>query len=147
MRRNPQAPGESRMFGDGSCSVDRFSQWMDVIRNGTMFESGARWRPLDLIQRECPMRGFTLIESLLALIVAGALLAIAIPGTRTLLHGSAVRGAALEVEMLLSAARQAARARGTMATFEMDTIQAQVTISVGSDTIRTRRVCVVYDVG
>ncbi len=92
------------------------------------------------------MRGFTLVESMIALILAGLLLAIAIPGTTTMLHGSAVRGAALEMEAMLSGTRQAARARGTMATFEIDTILRQVTIRVGTDTIRTRRLGVVYDV-
>jgi prepilin-type N-terminal cleavage/methylation domain-containing protein len=93
-----------------------------------------------------PMRGFTMVESMIVLVVTGLLLAIAIPGTTTLLHGSAVRGAALEIETLLSAARQAARARGTMATFEIDTANRQVTIRVGGDTIRTRRIGVVYNV-
>jgi prepilin-type N-terminal cleavage/methylation domain-containing protein len=92
------------------------------------------------------MRGFTLVETMIALVVAGLLLMIAIPGTRTLLHSSAARGAALEIETLLSGTRQAARARAAMATFEIDTVRGQVTIRVGADTIHSRRVGVIYDV-
>jgi type II secretory pathway pseudopilin PulG len=81
----------------------------------------------------------TLLEMVVSLSIAAILLAITVPSVAALRDGAAARSAALEVQSLLSAARQTARARSTSATLEVDTVRKRVTVRVGTDTIRDRR--------
>ena len=91
-------------------------------------------------------RGSTIIELAVTLGILSILSAIAIPWMGEILDGMKVRSAAVEIESLFSAARHIAIARATQATVEIDPVAQSINISVGSDTVRKRKIGVAHDV-
>ena len=91
-------------------------------------------------------RAFTIIEIVVTLGILSILLAIAIPRMGELLDRVKVRSAAVEIESLFSAARHIAIARATQATVEIDLVAQSINISVGSDTVRKRKIGAAHDV-
>ena len=91
-------------------------------------------------------RAFTLLELTVTLGILSILSAIAIPWMGGILDRVKVRGAAVEIESLFSAARHIAIARVTQATVEIDPVAQSITISVGSDTVRKREIGAAHDV-
>ena len=91
-------------------------------------------------------RGSTIIELAVTLGILSILLAIAIPRMGEILDRVKVRSAAVEIESLFSAARHIAIARATQATVEIDPVAQSINISVGSDTVRKRKIGAAHDV-
>ena len=91
-------------------------------------------------------RGSTIIELAVTLGILSILSAIAIPWMGEILDGMKVRSAAVEIESLFSAARHIAIARATQATVEIDPVAQSINISVGSDTVRKRKIGAAHDV-
>jgi Tfp pilus assembly protein FimT len=85
-------------------------------------------------------RGFTLIETLIILVITAALLAIAIPRAGAILDRIEVRGAVSEIEMMFAIARQAAIARAAQVTLDIDVARRSLTVKQGAEIIRTRAV-------
>ena len=91
-------------------------------------------------------RGATIIELAVTLGILSILSAIAIPWMGEILDRMKVRSAALEIESLFSAARHIAIARAAQATVEIDPVAQAISISVGSDTVRKRKIGAAHDV-
>jgi prepilin-type N-terminal cleavage/methylation domain-containing protein len=91
-------------------------------------------------------RAFTIIEIIVTLGILSILSAIAIPWMGGILDKVKVRSAAVEIESLFSTARHIAIARGTQATVDIDPVAQSINISVGSDTVRKRKIGVAHDV-
>jgi prepilin-type N-terminal cleavage/methylation domain-containing protein len=91
-------------------------------------------------------RAFTIIELIVTLCILSILSAIAIPWMAGILDRVKVRGAAVEIESLFSAARHIAIARATQAAVEIDPVAQSISISVGSDTVRKRKIAAAHDV-
>ena len=91
-------------------------------------------------------RAFTIIEVIVTLGILSILLAIAIPRMGEILDRVKVRSAAVEIESLFSAARHIAIARGMQATVDIDAVAQSINISVGSDTVRKRKIGAAHDV-
>ena len=89
---------------------------------------------------------FTIIELTVTLCILSILSAIAIPWAGSILDRVQVMSAAVEIESLFSAARHIAIARAAQATVEIDPAAQSINISVGSDTVRTRKIGVAHDV-
>ncbi len=89
---------------------------------------------------------FTIIELTVTLCILSILSAIAIPWAGKVLDRVKVRGAAVEIESLFSAARHIAIARAAQATVEIDPVAQSINISVGSDTVRKREIGAAHDV-
>lgn len=83
--------------------------------------------------------GFTLLELIIALVIAGILCAVAIPRTGALLDNIAVNGAANDVEAMLTRARHTAMTRGERATVDVDTARSVVSLRIGYDTLQRRQ--------
>jgi prepilin-type N-terminal cleavage/methylation domain-containing protein len=84
------------------------------------------------------LTGFTLLEVLLVVTIIGVLTGIAIPRTRQILDGVAVRGAAQDAAAVLELARQTAMARGERVSVDIDSMPARLTMRAGIDTLRRR---------
>ena len=91
-------------------------------------------------------RGSTIIELAVTLGVLSILSAITIPWMGEILDRMKVRSAAVEIESLFSAARHIAIARAAQATVEIDPVAQSISISVGSDTVRKRKIGAAHDV-
>jgi prepilin-type N-terminal cleavage/methylation domain-containing protein len=91
-------------------------------------------------------RGSTIIELAVTLGILSILSAIAIPWMGKILDRVKVRSAAVEIESLFSAARHIAIARATQAAVEIDPVAQSISISVGSDTVRKRKIGAAHDV-
>ncbi|HEY6089276.1 MAG TPA: type II secretion system protein [Gemmatimonadaceae bacterium] len=91
-------------------------------------------------------RAFTIIELTVTLCILSILSAITIPWAGRVLDRVKVRSAAVEIESLFSAARHIAIARAALATVEIDPVAESITVSVGSDTLRQRRIGVAHGV-
>lgn len=89
---------------------------------------------------------FTIIELTVTLCILSILSAIAIPWAGKVLDRVKVRGAAVEIESLFSAARHIAIARAAQATVEIDSVAQSINVSVGSDTVRKRKIGAAHDV-
>lgn len=89
---------------------------------------------------------FTIIELTVTLCILSILSAIAIPWAGKVLDRVKVRGAAVEIESLFSAARHIAIARAAQATVDIDTVAQSINVSVGSDTVRRRDIGAAHDV-
>jgi len=89
---------------------------------------------------------FTIIELTVTVCILSILSAIAIPWAGKILDRVRVRGAAVEIESLFSAARHIAIARAAHATVEIDTVAQSINVSVGSDTVRKRKIGAAHDV-
>jgi Tfp pilus assembly protein FimT len=91
-------------------------------------------------------RGSTIIELAVTLGILSILSAITIPWMGKILDRVKVRSAAVEIESLFSAARHIAIARATQAAVEIDPVAQSISISVGSDTVRKRKIGAAHDV-
>ena len=91
-------------------------------------------------------QAFTIIELTVTLCILSILSAIAIPWAGKVLDRVKVRGAAVEIESLFSAARHIAIARAAQATVEIDPVAQSINVSVGSDTVRKRMIGAAHDV-
>jgi len=86
-------------------------------------------------------KGFTLVELLVAIVVAGALMAIAIPRMRGVIIKEDLRSSRREVATRLQQARSAAVQRGCPATLNIDAATTRVWVTtcrvngVGLDTL------------
>jgi len=86
-------------------------------------------------------KGFTLVELLVAIVVAGIMLAIAIPRLQGVIIQEALRSSRREVATRLQQARSAAVQRGCQATLNLDAATARVWVTackvngVGLDTL------------
>lgn len=89
---------------------------------------------------------FTIIELTVTLCILSILSAIAIPWAGKVLDRVRVRGAAIEIESLFSAARHIAIARAAQATVDIDTVAQSINVSVGGDTVRRREIGAAHDV-
>ena len=85
-------------------------------------------------------RAFTVIELTITLCILSILSAITIPWAGRVLDRVKVRSAAVEIESLFSAARHIAIAHAALATVEIDPVAESITVSIGSDTVRERRI-------
>lgn len=85
-------------------------------------------------------RGLTLIETLIVLVITAALLAISIPRAGAALDRVEVRSAVSEIEMMFAIARQAAIARATQVTLDIDVARRTLTVKQGAEVIRARAV-------
>lgn len=93
-----------------------------------------------------PSRGFTLVETLAALVLAGILTSIAfVPLTRAVDRAS-VRSASDELMTALAIARQVAIMRASQVTATLDTIAGTVTVECEGDTTHRRPVESLYGV-
>jgi prepilin-type N-terminal cleavage/methylation domain-containing protein len=91
-------------------------------------------------------RAFTIIELTVTLCILSILSAITIPWAGRVLDRVKVRSAAVEIESLFSAARHIAIARAALTTVEIDPAAESITVSVGGDTVRERRIGVAHGV-
>ncbi len=91
-------------------------------------------------------RAFTIIELTVTVCILSILSAIAIPWAGKVLDRVKVRSAAVEIESLFSAARHIAIARAAQATVEIDPAAQSINVSVGSDTVRKRKIGEAHDV-
>ena len=91
-------------------------------------------------------RGSTIVELAVTLGILSILSAIAIPWMGEILDRVKVRSAAVEIESLFSAARHIAIARATQATVDIDPVAQSINVSVGSDTVRQRKIGAAHDV-
>ena len=89
---------------------------------------------------------FTILELTVTLCILSILSAIAIPWAGGVLDRVQVRSAAVEIESLFGAARHIAIARAALATVEIDPVAESITVSVGSDTVRERRIGIAHGV-
>ena len=83
---------------------------------------------------------FTIIELTVTLCILSILSAIAIPWAGNLLDRVQVHSAAVEIESLFAAARHIAIAHAARAVVDVDTVGGSISISVGSETVRTREI-------
>lgn len=84
-----------------------------------------------------PLRGTTLPEVAVVLLVIGILVGIAVPRLHASVARTAARAAAVDVALLLSAARQIAATSIDGAAVAFDTAGATVRLTVGGTTVRT----------
>jgi prepilin-type N-terminal cleavage/methylation domain-containing protein len=89
---------------------------------------------------------FTILELAVTLCILSILSAIAIPWAGGILDRVKVRGAAMEIESLFSAARHIAIARAVQTTVEIDPATQSINVSVESDTVRKRAIGAAHDV-
>jgi len=89
---------------------------------------------------------FTIIELTVTICILTVLSAIAIPRVGGFLDKIRVQSAVAEIESLFSTARHIAIARSEQATVDIDTIAGVIYVSVGSDTLRKRRIGATHDV-
>ncbi|HEY8309803.1 MAG TPA: GspH/FimT family pseudopilin [Gemmatimonadaceae bacterium] len=87
---------------------------------------------------QCSRTAFTLLEVLLVVTIIGVLTGIAIPRTRQLLDGVAVRGAAGDAAAILELARHTALARGERVSVDIESVPARLTLRAGTDTLQRR---------
>jgi prepilin-type N-terminal cleavage/methylation domain-containing protein len=92
------------------------------------------------------MRGFTLLELLVVVTVAGILLAIAVPRTRAELDRTVVRSAAMDVRTTLGLARALALSSHAMVTVDVDGAQGMLRIRRGADVVMRRGVGMAHGV-
>ncbi|HET7584444.1 MAG TPA: type II secretion system protein [Gemmatimonadaceae bacterium] len=83
--------------------------------------------------------GFTLAESLVALVVMGIVLAIGLPRLGTLRDAAAVRAATTEVESAIATARQLAIARRRRVAVRVDALRGTAAVFAQRDTFQLRR--------
>lgn len=84
-----------------------------------------------------PRGGTTLLEVAAVLVLIGILAGIAVPRLHASVARTAARAAAVDVALLLSAARQMAATSIDGAAVRFDTAAATVRLTVGGDTVRT----------
>ena len=85
-------------------------------------------------------RAVTLVDLALALTLSSLAAAIAVPRVGRLADALRVRGAADDLTSALALARQAALARGALATLGADTVLGRVWVECGGDTLARRAV-------
>ena len=76
-------------------------------------------------------RGFSLLELIVVVVIAGIILALALPRLTSVRNAAAVRGATGELGALFAAARQEALARRAAVTVRLDTAGGAVELRVG----------------
>jgi prepilin-type N-terminal cleavage/methylation domain-containing protein len=86
------------------------------------------------------MRGFTLVELVVALTVGGVVLAIAVPRARASLDRITVHAAASDVRATLRYARGIALAGNSAVAVDVDSAAGVIRIRRGSEVLRTRGV-------
>jgi type IV fimbrial biogenesis protein FimT len=91
-------------------------------------------------------RGFTLLELLVAVLVAAVLAAVAVSGAARVADTLAVRGAARELRAALASARHLAVLRATRAAVAIDTTRAEVVVHVAAETSLVRPLHALYGV-
>jgi prepilin-type N-terminal cleavage/methylation domain-containing protein len=89
---------------------------------------------------------FTMIELTITLCILSVLSAIAMPWAGKLLDRVRVRGAVVEIESVFGSARHIAIARSAQTVVDIDTVAKSITVSIGSDTVRTARLAADHDV-
>ena len=83
-------------------------------------------------------RGFTLIEIVMVLSLAGILSAITISKAGTFLDRIEVHGATTEAESMFSRARHTAIARGIQTTLEIDPVRQTLSIKAANEVLSSR---------
>jgi prepilin-type N-terminal cleavage/methylation domain-containing protein len=91
-------------------------------------------------------RGFSLLEVILVLSVAGVLLALAVPSFSSLRDAAAVRAATGELGAIFSAARHEAISRRAVVAIVIDTAAGSVGLRSGGRTLRRRTLEAMYGV-
>lgn len=92
------------------------------------------------------MRGFTVFELLIVLVLGGILLAIAVPRARLTLDRVAVQGAAGDVRATLSTARSFALAGASQVVVDVDSVDGRLRVRRGAEVLLTRNVGAVHGV-
>lgn len=85
-------------------------------------------------------RGFTLLELVIVVTLAGILLAIAVPRTRAVLDGIAVRSAVGDVIATLSDARALSLAGDGLVAVHLDTAAGTLSVRRGSEMVHRRAI-------
>jgi prepilin-type N-terminal cleavage/methylation domain-containing protein len=85
--------------------------------------------------RPCRRRGFTLIETVVVLVISVALLSIAVPRLSSLRDASAVRSAMTDLGSTFAAARQTAVTRRTLVAVVLDTAAGDVILRSQGQTL------------
>ncbi len=85
-------------------------------------------------------KAFTLIELIVVIAIASALMAIVVPRSSRFLDRIEVSGAVTEIESLFFLARHAAIARGTQVTLDIDNVGGTVSLRAGNELIQSRPV-------
>ena len=86
------------------------------------------------------MRGFTLLELLIVIIVAGVVLSIAVPRAQLTLDRVSVQGAADDVRATLARARSLALATQAPVVVDIDSLPGRLRVRRGHDVLLTRDV-------
>ena len=92
-------------------------------------------------------RGFSLLELTVVLVIAGIIVALALPRLTSVRDAAAVRGAVGELGALYAAARQEAIARRAAVTIRIDTAGGAVELRVGDARLLRRALGETYGVG
>lgn len=113
------------------CGENRLSDRVEPVRGldchcGFLVPVRARWRA------PFGMRGFTILELIVAVVLAGLLMAIAAPRGRDTLDRTAVRAAAADVRATLGLARAFAVAGQARVVVDVDTVSGTLKTRVGS---------------
>src|SRR6476646_6649716 len=91
-------------------------------------------------------RGFTLLELIVVLMIAGLVMAIAVPPFASLRDRAAVRTATADLGALFSSARQLAITRRTTVAVVFDTLAGVVQVRAGGRTLQKRLLRAVYGI-
>ena len=84
--------------------------------------------------------GATIVDLVVAVAIASAMMAVALPRAGHFIDGIEVRGAVTEIEALFSLARHAAISRGAQSVLEIDAASGTISVRSGAEHIRTREV-------
>ena len=84
--------------------------------------------------------GATILDLVVAVAIASAMMAVALPRAAPFLDSIEVRGAVTEIESLFSLARHAAISRGAQAVLEIDAASGTISVRSGAEQIRRREV-------
>lgn len=91
-------------------------------------------------------RAFTLLELIVVVMIAGLVMAIAVPPFVSLRDRSAVRTATADLGALFSSARQMAITRRTTVAVVFDTVAGMVQLRTGGHTLQKRSLRAVYGI-
>jgi prepilin-type N-terminal cleavage/methylation domain-containing protein len=91
-------------------------------------------------------QGFSLLEVVIVMAIAGILSAVVIPRGAAFLDSIRVHSAASDAFAIFSSARSAAVTRGAQAIVDIDTARAVLSVRIGPDTVRLRELGKNHDV-